>query len=218
MDEFNKLSQIKTYTKSKLGTDKTGHGYDHIKRVVTMAEKILESEPADKLITLTAAYLHDTIDDKLVSNPKSALAELQEFLASLEFTSAQIEEISFIITHMSFAHSLQDDDFQLSLSGQIVQDADWLDAIGAIGITRAIYYGGHHGEKIYNPALAPRTNMTREEYRNLDDETIINHFYEKLLKLKDMLNTPTAKKIAEHRQQVMLDFLDEFKNEWNSVV
>ncbi|OTF90196.1 phosphohydrolase, partial [Ligilactobacillus salivarius] len=124
----------------------------------------------------------------------------------------------FIITHMSFAHSLQDDNFQLPLSGQIVQDADWLDAIGAIGITRAIYYGGHHVEKIYNPALAPRTNMTREEYRNLDDETIINHFYEKLLKLKDMLNTPTANKIAEHRQQVMLDFLDEFKNEWNSVV
>ena len=168
MDEFNKLSQIKTYTKSKLGTDKTGHGYDHIKRVVTMAEKILESEPADKLITLTAAYLHDIIDDKLVSDPKSALAELQEFLASLEFTSAQIEEISFIITHMSFAHSLQDDDFQLPLSGQIVQDADLLDAIGAIGITRAIYYGGHHGEKIYNPKLLPRTNMTMEEYRNLD--------------------------------------------------
>ena len=82
MNELTKLSQIKTYTKSKLGTDKTGHGYDHIKRVVTMAEKILESEAADKLVTLAAAYLHDTIDDKLVSDPKSALAELQEFLAS----------------------------------------------------------------------------------------------------------------------------------------
>lgn len=217
MDEFNKLSQIKTYTKSKLGTDKTGHGYDHIKRVVTMAEKILESEPADKLITLTAAYLHDTIDDKLVSNPKSALTELQKFLKSLDFTLTQIDEISFIITHMSFAHSLQNKNLQLPLSGQIVQDADWLDAIGAIGITRAIYYGGYHGEKIYNPNLLPRTNMTKEEYRNLDDETIINHFYEKLLNLKDMLNTPTAKKIAEHRQQVMLDFLTEFKNEWNSL-
>lgn len=218
MDEFNKLSQIKTYTKSKLGADKTGHGYDHIKRVVTMAEKILESEPADKLITLTAAYLHDTIDDKLVSNPKSALTELQKFLKSLDFTLTQIDEISFIITHMSFAHSLQNKNLQLPLSGQIVQDADWLDAIGAIGITRAIYYGGHHGEKIYNPKLLPRTNMTKEEYRNLDDETIINHFYEKLLNLKDMLNTQTAKNIAEHRQQVMLDFLDEFKNEWNSIV
>lgn len=218
MNELTKLSEIKAYTKSKLGADKTGHGYDHIKRVVTMAEKILESEAADKLVTLAAAYLHDTIDDKLVSDPKSALAELQEFLASLEFTSAQIEEISFIITHMSFAHSsLQNKNLQLPLSGQIVQDADWLDAIGAIGITRAIYYGGHHGEKIYNPKLLPRTNMTKEEYRNLDDETIINHFYEKLLKLKDMLNTPTAKKIAEHRQQVMLDFLTEFKNEWNSL-
>ncbi|MYY52627.1 HD domain-containing protein [Ligilactobacillus salivarius] len=218
MDEFNKLSKIKTYTKSKLGADKTGHGYDHIKRVVTMAEKILESEPADKLITLTAAYLHDTIDDKLVSNPKSALTELQKFLKSLDFTLTQIDEISFIITHMSFAYSLQNKNLQLPLSGQIVQDADWLDAIGAIGITRAIYYGGHHGEKIYNPKLLPRTNMTKEEYRNLDDETIINHFYEKLLNLKDMLNTQTAKNIAEHRQQVMLDFLDEFKNEWNSVV
>ena len=115
MDEFNKLSQIKTYTKSKLGTDKTGHGYDHIKRIVTMAEKILESEAADKLVTLAAAYLHDTIDDKLVSNPKSALTELQKFLKSLDFTLTQIDEISFIITHMSFAHSLQDDDFQLPL-------------------------------------------------------------------------------------------------------
>ena len=218
MNELTKLSKIKAYTKSKLGADKTGHGYDHIKRVVTMAEKILESEATDKLVTLAAAYLHDTIDDKLVSNPKSALTELQKFLKSLDFTLTQIDEISFIITHMSFAHSLQNKNLQLPLSGQIVQDADWLDAIGAIGITRAIYYGGHHGEKIYNPKLLPRTNMTKEEYRNLDDETIINHFYEKLLNLKDMLNTQTAKNIAEHRQQVMLDFLDEFKNEWNSVV
>lgn len=218
MNELTKLSKIKVYTKSKLGADKTGHDYDHIKRVVTMAEKILESEAADKLVTLAAAYLHDTIDDKLVSDPKSALNELQKFLKSLDFTLTQIDEISFIITHMSFAHSLQNKNLQLPLSGQIVQDADWLDAIGAIGITRAIYYGGHHGEKIYNPKLLPRTNMTKEEYRNLDDETIINHFYEKLLNLKDMLNTQTAKNIAEHRQQVMLDFLDEFKNEWNSVV
>ena len=121
-----------------------------------------------------------------------------------------------VINNISFAHTLDKEEVKLSIIGQIVRDADWLDAIGAIGITRAIYYGGGHHEKIYDPAIKPRHNMSREEYRNLANETIINHFDEKLLHLKDMMNTETAKKIANHRQQVMLDFLDEFHAEWDA--
>lgn len=121
-----------------------------------------------------------------------------------------------VINNISFAHTLDKEEVKLSIIGQIVRDADWLDAIGAIGITRAIYYGGGHREKIYDPAIKPRHNMSREEYRNLANETIINHFDEKLLHLKDMMNTETAKKIANHRQQVMLDFLDEFHAEWDA--
>jgi len=118
--------------------------------------------------------------------------------------------------NMSYHKTLDGTAKPLPLEGQIVQDADRLDAIGAIGISRAIYFGGHFGEKIYDPAVTPRTEMTHAEYRNLDNETIINHFYEKLLTLKDLMNTTAAKQLAEHRQQVMLDFLAEYKAEWNA--
>ena len=114
---------------------------------------------------------------------------------------------------MSFAHSLENRP-TLSLEGQIVQDADWLDAIGAIGIARAIYYGAKHHEKLYDPAILPRENLTKEQYRNLADETIINHFYEKLFKIKDLLNTAAAKEIATQRQALMRSFVTAVKEEW----
>ena len=163
-----------------------------------------------------AAYLHDTIDEKLVDNVEAAKQELVDYLKQNDFSDEQVKIIMDVINNISFAHTLDKEEVKLSIIGQIVRDADWLDAIGAIGITRAIYYGGGHHEKIYDPAIKPRHNMSREEYRNLANETIINHFDEKLLHLKDMMNTETAKKIANHRQQVMLDFLDEFHAEWDA--
>lgn len=216
METTAQLDAVQQYTIQKLSKDATGHGLDHIQRVVRMAKQLAAKENLDPFIPTAAAYLHDTIDEKLVDNVHDAKSELREFLRKIDFTQDQIQDVMDIIENMSFASTLKEQRPQLSPAGQIVQDADWLDAIGAIGVTRAIYYGGSHAEKIYDPKISPRQNMTRDEYRNLNDETIINHFYEKLLKIKDMLNTTAAKKVAEHRQKFMEAFLDEFKNEWEA--
>lgn len=215
MTEEQQLQAIKDFSYQKMKKDASGHNFDHIQRVVKTAKRLLTQEPADKMITLAAAYLHDVADDKLVSDPKELESEIQKFLLQIDLTSQQIEKILFITHNLSFSQSL-DNPPKLSLEGQIVQDADRLDAIGAIGITRAIYYGGKHAETIYDPKVLPRKNLNKAEYRNLNNETIINHFYEKLLKLTEMMNTPTAKKVAQARHQYMLDFLEEFKNEWNA--
>lgn len=217
MNSQAQLTTIKTFAKSKLAADKTGHNFDHIQRVVKLANRLAKAQtkPVDLTVILAAAYLHDTIDDKLVASPMQAVNEVKELLTSLAFSSAQSDEIIHIITHMSYASNLSAKQ-TLSLEGQIVQDADWLDAIGAIGITRAIYYGGAHGEKIYDPEILPRTQLDKASYRNLADETIINHFYEKLFKLADMLNTPQARALAASRQQVMKDFVATFKAEWDA--
>lgn len=216
MNSEQQLNKIAEYSHARMTQDRTGHGFDHIRRVVAMARKLSAKENADLLVTLASAYLHDVIDDKLVADPQAALDDLQAFLTEIEVSPQQSKKILFIIQNMSFAHTLDGEAVLLPLEGQIVQDSDWLDAIGAIGITRAIYFGGHHSEKIYDPRIKPRESMTKEEYRNLQNETIINHFYEKLLKIKDKLNTPSARQIAEDRQQFMLDFLAEFKDEWQA--
>ena len=215
LEATEQLAAISKYTAQKLAGDVTGHGVDHINRVVTNAKMLLAEEPsADYLITLSSAYLHDVIDDKLVSDVSAAQQDVEQFLSSIEFAPDQVHTVMLIINNMSFSKSLTDDQQPLPLEGQIVQDADRLDAIGAIGITRAIYY---HNEKIYDPQIAPRTSMTKAEYRNLNNETIINHFYEKLLKLPDSMNTPVAKKIAKGRQKTMTTFLEDFKAEWNGM-
>jgi len=210
------LAAIKKFSFDKMSGDATGHNFDHIQRVIKTAKRILQTEDADPLITLAAAYLHDVADDKLVDNPAALEHEIKEFLLSIDFTEEQVDEVLYITHNLSFSKSLSKNPPKLSLAGQIVQDSDRLDAIGAIGIIRAIYYGGAHAETIYDPTIEPRQSMNKAEYRNLNNETIINHFYEKLLKLTAMMNTPTAKKIAEKRHQYMVDFLDEFKAEWDA--
>ncbi|WP_251575451.1 HD domain-containing protein [Limosilactobacillus agrestimuris] len=216
MNQEQQLMAVKQFTIKKLVGDRTGHGMDHINRVVKNAARIANGEDYDPFLPQIAAYLHDTVDEKIVNSVEKAQDEVQSFLRQIELTDEQVSTVMETIKNISFAHTLEKQQISLSATAQIVRDADWLDAIGAIGITRAIYYGGAHGEVIYDPKIKPRKKMNKQEYRNLDDETIINHFDEKLLGLKDKLFTPTAKKIAEHRQQVMLDFLDEFHQEWNA--
>ena len=216
MKQEEQIVAVKKYTIAKLGQDETGHGMDHINRVVQRARRLAAGEGVDPFLPVVSAYLHDTIDEKLVTSIPAAEQELRDYLVTHGFTIEQVTTIMDTISNISFAHTLDGEPIRLSIVGKIVRDADWLDAIGALGITRAIYYGGGHHEKIYDPAVKPRQNMSRKEYRNLADETIINHFYEKILKLKDMLQTTTARQIAEHRQQVMLDFLAEFKAEWQA--
>ncbi|GAK48766.1 phosphohydrolase [Secundilactobacillus oryzae JCM 18671] len=210
------LEAVRQFTKERMADDETGHGFDHIQRVVNNVKLLLARETgANQLVTISAAYLHDVTDDKLVEDVTAATNELKSFLTNTGFDDDQIDEIVFVIENMSFSKSLNGGTPKaLPIEGQLVQDADRLDAIGAIGIARAIYFGGHFGEKIYDPEIAPREVMTKADYRDLSNETIINHFYEKLLKLKDRMNTKAAKEIAAGRQQTMLQFLDDFKAEW----
>ncbi|MDO4903007.1 MAG: HD domain-containing protein [Limosilactobacillus sp.] len=216
MTKEQQITAVKRYTFHKLGEDKSGHGMDHINRVVKMAKKIAESEGIDTFLPVVAAYLHDTIDEKLVADVDQAKEELRNYLSENEFNDDDIATIMDVIANISFAHTLDDQKIHLSIVGKIVRDADWLDALGAIGTIRAIYYGGAHHQKIYDPRMAPRTNMSHDEYRNLDNETIINHFYEKILTLADMMQTATGQKIAAHRQEVIKNFLKEFHDEWNA--
>ncbi|HAT55855.1 MAG TPA: phosphohydrolase [Lactobacillus sp.] len=212
--EQTQLDKIVTYAQGQLGTDRSGHDFFHVQRVAKLADRIeLIEQTGQRFTVLAAAYLHDVIDDKLVANPKAAHQALQGRLEEWQIDATRIEAIFAIIDHMSFSKNLEHHQ-TLSPAGQIVQDADRMDAIGAIGIARAITYGGHHDRVLYDPEISPRKEMTKAEYRTADGTTI-NHFYEKLLLIKDQMNTAAARKMAEQRQRVMLDFLNEFKMEWN---
>ncbi|GLB47367.1 phosphohydrolase [Philodulcilactobacillus myokoensis] len=209
----SKLNLVEQYVRKHLENDHTGHNMSHIRRVVRTSQKLLKRIDADSLITLAAAYLHDVIDDKLTDDPKQQQVELKQHLVQWKFTPFQIKMIFQIITQMSFSKNLIHH-YQLPIEGQIVQDADRLDAIGVIGIARAFYYAGHKGESMYNPQIPIRSKMTKQQYRH-QPTTTYNHFYEKLLKLKNQMNTEPAKRIAEKRNQEMKMFLKAFKNEWN---
>lgn len=206
------LRQIREFVQQQLGYETTGHDYTHIERVVSLAKLILKGEDADESLVVITAYLHDVSDDKVTTNPEAKRQAIVAQLKNVGYDDPFIEKVFAIIDNMSYSANLKMH-HQLSLEGQIVQDADRLDAIGAIGIARTFYFGGHFGETMYNPRIMPRKGMDKAEYRK--QGTVINHFYEKLFKLKDQMNTPTAKRIAEHRQQVMQAFVNEFVDEWN---
>lgn len=211
--QLKQLIEIKNYTIAVLENDQTGHNMDHINRVVSLAKKIQSKEGGNLFLILSGAYLHDVMDDKLVSNPEKARIDLEVFLKNMGLTKAECQHVFEIIDNVSFSHQLEvGDDIELSLEAQIVQDADRLDAVGAIGIGRTFYYGGKKGHEMHNPSFPPRENMTKEDYRI--NETVINHFYEKLLKLTGMMHTNTAKELGSQRHQLMLDFVEAFIDEW----
>ncbi|EOS8041888.1 HD domain-containing protein [Enterococcus faecium] len=210
---MDKLQVIADYSMDQLAHDQTGHGSDHTKRVVKLAEKILETEPqADRFVTLAAAYLHDTIDDKVVKNENEAKQQLRVFLRSLPIVEEQISMIFSIIENMSFSKNLSEA-AELSLEGKVVQDADRIEALGAIGILRTAYFGGGHGHPIFDPELYPQTFKDKENYRK--GTTVINHFYEKLFLLSDKMNTDYGYEEAKRRETFMREFLEEFFLEWS---
>lgn len=215
---MTQLTEITDYMQQALAKDNTGHSVDHINRVVALADKILIHEPsANQFIVRAAALLHDVYDDKLFNTETEALAakkDLMTFLQAIQVSPGSITEIIQIIDNMSWSKSIEGHAEPLDINGQIVQDADRLEAMGAIAITRAITYGAVKSRVLYDPSIAPRTAKNKAEYRS-DDSTTINHFYEKLLLIKDRLNTETARQIATSRQQFMLDFLEQFKSEWH---
>ncbi|WP_125710653.1 HD domain-containing protein [Lacticaseibacillus porcinae] len=209
-----KISSLQTYAETVAQHDASGHAADHIKRVVATVKQLLKQTPkADVDITIAAATLHDTYDDKLVADVAAAKAQTATQLTLAGATDDQQHAIFEIIDHMSYKANLAHH-FQLSLEGQLVQDADRLDAIGAIGIARTFMYGGAHGSMMYDPAIPPRTELTAKAYRQTQSP-VLNHFEEKLFKLEAQMNTPAAKRVAKARTQVMHDFVDEFLAEYD---
>ena len=200
------------FVKTVFGNDYGGHDYFHTFRVYKMAGRIAEAEGADMETVLLAALLHDVDDRKLSPGTHENKDRARAFLKENGADEEWIERICRIIGEISFG----DGAVPGSLEGRCVQDADRLDAIGAIGVGRAFAYGGSHDRPMYDPDVPPKMNMTKEEYRN-SKSTTINHFYEKLFLLRDLLNTDTARQIAGQREAFMKDFIEEFMAEWNGV-
>ena len=190
---------------------KTETSYESM-RVYRLAIEIAEQENADMLIVQLAALLHDVDDVKLSPETHEAKKNAVGFMKNNGVDEKVIASVCKIIDEVSFAGT--DSVVPSTLEGKCVQDADRLDAIGAIGIARTFAYGGSKGRRIHDPDIKPMTNMNKADYNQNHNSTSINHFYEKLLLLKDMMNTETAKKMAMHRQAVMEDFLEEFMAEW----
>jgi len=211
MELINKTIEL---VKEKLEGTESGHDWFHIERVWKLSLKIQEKEGGDKLIIELAALLHDIADPKFHNGDETLASKIvNEFLTEQKVDSETIEKVLFIIENMSFKNR-NDAPGNLPLELKIVQDADRLDAIGAIGIARTFNFGGYKNNLMYHPDIEPKLNQTKEQYKK-SNGTTINHFYEKLLLLKDLLNTKTAREIAEHRHQFMLQFLEEFYKEWN---
>ena len=203
------------FVKDFFEKDFSGHDYFHTLRVWKLATHIAEKEQADLRIVQLAALLHDVDDRKLSPQTCAENNNARRFLAENQVDSDTIERICRIIGEVSYAG--KDSVIPESIEGKCVQDADRLDAIGAIGIARAFAYGGSHNRFLHHPDISPKPDMTKEEYER-SNSTTINHFYEKLLLLKDLMSTPTAKKIAAARDLYMRDFINEFLSEWEGVI
>lgn len=202
------------FVKAQLHGAEAGHDWYHTERVWKLSKKIAEKEGGNMLIIELAALLHDVADPKFHNGDEELAIRLSgDFLTSIDIAGKVKEQILHIIKHMSFKNRTsapQDPPLEL----QIVQDADRLDAIGAIGIARTFNFGGFKNDLIYHPGIPPKIGMTKMEYKK-SNGTTINHFYEKLLLLKDLMNTETARRMAERRHQFMLNFLEEFYRDWN---
>jgi uncharacterized protein len=201
-----------TYVKQIFAADSSGHDYHHTIRVYRLAVEIAKQENADMQIVQLAALLHDVDDVKLSPETHETKKNAVGFMKNNGVDEKVIASVCKIIDEVSFAGT--DSVVPSTLEGKCVQDADRLDAIGAIGIARTFAYGGSKGRRIHDPDIKPMTNMNKADYNQNHNSTSINHFYEKLLLLKDMMNTETAKKMAMHRQAVMKEYLVEFMAEW----
>jgi uncharacterized protein len=209
MENDSLIDATVQFVRDTLKNAEGGHDWWHIHRVWTNAKLIAQTENADQLTVELAALLHDIADSKF-HNGDEEIGPLTagRYLHSMRVDAGIVEHVQQIIRHMSFKASFGKSGFH-SPELAIVQDADRLDAIGAIGIARAFTYGGFKGRELYNPEIQPNLNMSKEEYKNSSAPTI-NHFYEKLLLLKDKMNTETGKRLALQRHAFMVSYLQEF--------
>ena len=210
----NHITLTINFVKEKLEGAEAGHDWFHIERVWKLSKKIAEQEGGNLEVIELSALLHDIADPKFHNGDETlALKISKDFLEEIHVNAELIEQVLFVIKNISFKNRAEAPE-NPPLELQIVQDADRLDAIGAIGIARTFNFGGFKNNLMYHPEIKPNLGMNKEEYKK-SNGTTINHFYEKLLLLKDLMNTETAKKIASERHDFMLQFLDEFYKEWN---
>lgn len=209
------IDQTIDFVKKELENAEGGHDWWHIYRVWNNAKKIMQHEKGfDPLVVELATLLHDIADSKFNDGDETVgPAKAREFLQRINISDSVQEHVIKIIENISFKGGNESQKFH-SKELNIVQDADRLDAMGAIGVARAFNYGGHKGRALYDPDIKPNLKMTKEEYKNSTAPTI-NHFYEKLLLLKDLMNTTTGKKMAEERHAFMEEYLDYFFKEWD---
>jgi uncharacterized protein len=209
MEHDNLIKATVQFVRDTLKNAEGGHDWWHINRVWTNAKLIAQTEQAHLLTVELAALLHDIADSKFHNGDEEiGPFTAGQYLRSMNVDAAIVEHVQQIIRHMSFKSSFDKPAFH-SPELAIVQDADRLDAIGAIGIARAFTYGGFKGRELYNPDIQPNLNMSKEEYKNTSAPTI-NHFYEKLLLLKDKMNTQTGKELAQQRHDFMTAYLQQF--------
>jgi len=207
------LLPIQEFAKMTLEDDTTGHNWKHALRVEKNAKKISpdELDTQDIEIIRSACWLHDTIDDKISDSKQKTIADVAELLNESDATKKQKREILYIIQNLSYSKNLEEK-HELNHLGQIVQDADRLDALGAIGIARTFYYGGHKGNPIYDEERPRRQEeLTEANYR--DQTSVVNHFFEKLLLLEETMNTTPGKTEAIKRTKLMREFLESFFKE-----
>lgn len=224
MNKKEIIEKTELFVKETLGRDSTGHDWWHIHRVRNLAKRIALHEGADIFIVELAALLHDIGDYKFFQGDEEAgAAKVREWVSSLEISPSFIDKIVEITSRISFMHTLinksegggKKNSAVLTLSRELmaVTDADRLDAMGAIGIARAFTYGGFFNRPIYDPSIKPSKTITKEEYKTTEAPSI-NHFYEKLLKLKDMMHTKLGRKMAKRRHRFLNLFLKQFFKEW----
>lgn len=224
MDRQEIIEKTELFVKQTLSKDSTGHDWWHIYRVRNLAKRIARHEGADIFIVELAALLHDIGDYKFFQGDEEAgVVKVREWLSSLEISSSHIDKIVEITSQISFMHTLPDKGKGkgkknsaiaiLSKELMAVTDADRLDAMGAIGIARAFTYGGFFNRPIYDPAVKPSKSITKEEYKTTEAPSI-NHFYEKLIKLKDMMYTKLGRKMAKRRHRFLNLYLKQFFKEW----
>lgn len=211
------MEQTIDFVKKELKGAEAGHDWFHIERVYKNALHLLKTEQADEQVVLLGALLHDIADSKFhegdeTLGPKKAY----DFMSTIEIPEDVKKHVVQIIENISFKGGNFEKNFR-SKELEIVQDADRLDAIGAIGIARTFNYGGFKNHPLYDPAIKPNLQMSKDEYKK-HQGTTINHFYEKLLLLKDLMNTETGKKMALKRHQYMEGFLEQFYAEWNGQI
>ena len=217
MEKEQIIGRTISFVKEQLAGAEGGHDWWHVHRVYQLSKEIAAVEGGNLFVIELGALLHDVADSKFHQGDETkGPAMARDFLSSLSIGNSIISQVIFIIENISYKGGYSSL-LQKPLELQIVQDADRLDATGALGIARIFNYGGYKNREMYNPSIPPDLNLTREAYKNSKAPTI-NHFYEKLLKLKDLMNTQEGKRRAQQRHEFMELYLEQFYKEWNSEI